>query len=193
MTNSKLNDIQLILLSTAAQREDGSLLPPPTSLGGQSERIAKAIVPLIKRKLAEEIPVTDAARSWRSDKDQLIGLVITQAGRAIIGTQDAGEGVLPTGPSLIDVAHDARGRAGGRSKIAKLLVLLGSEAGATLEEMIAATGWLPHTTRAALTGLRKKGHVLTKAKRGDATCWSIEGHLPESANANEKIVPGDAA
>jgi hypothetical protein len=39
--------------------------------------------------------------------------------------------------------------------------------------MVEATGWLPHTTRAALTGLRKKGHVLEKSKRDDATCYRI--------------------
>ena len=47
--------------------------------------------------------------------------------------------------------------------------------GATLADLIEATGWLPHTTRAALTGLRKKGHVLAKDKRGDATCYRIAG------------------
>ena len=30
---------------------------------------------------------------------------------------------------------------------------------ATLTELTEATGWLPHSTRAVLTGLRKKGHV----------------------------------
>ena len=30
--------------------------------------------------------------------------------------------------------------------------------GATLDDLVEATGWLPHTTRAALTGLRKKGY-----------------------------------
>ena len=29
--------------------------------------------------------------------------------------------------------------------------------GATLDELIEATDWLPHTTRAALTGLRNAG------------------------------------
>jgi hypothetical protein len=42
--------------------------------------------------------------------------------------------------------------------------LLAREEGATLDEMIAATGWLPHTTRAALTNLRKKGIAIDKAK-----------------------------
>src|SRR3954468_20686070 len=32
----------------------------------------------------------------------------------------------------------------------------------TLDEMVEATGWLPHTTRAALTGLRHKAFDITK-------------------------------
>ena len=42
--------------------------------------------------------------------------------------------------------------------------------GATLPELIDATGWLPHTTRAALTGIRKKGHVVERTKRDGVTC-----------------------
>ena len=46
--------------------------------------------------------------------------------------------------------------------------------GATLDEMIAATGWLPHTTRAALTGLKKKGHQLTSEKTDGVRRYRIE-------------------
>ena len=59
------------------------------------------------------------------------------------------------------------------SKISMVLGLLGRDEGATLAEMVEVTGWLPHTTRAALTGLKKKGHTLGKAKRGDVTCYRI--------------------
>jgi hypothetical protein len=59
------------------------------------------------------------------------------------------------------------------SKIDQVLALLRRGEGATLAELVEATGWLPHTTRAALTGLRKKGHVLAKDKRGEATCYRI--------------------
>jgi hypothetical protein len=31
-------------------------------------------------------------------------------------------------------------------------------------DLVAVTGWVPHTTRAALTGLRKKGHAVTSEK-----------------------------
>lgn len=59
------------------------------------------------------------------------------------------------------------------SKIGMVADLLRTKGGATLAELVAATGWLPHTTRAALTGLRKKGHVIAKGKRDDATCYTI--------------------
>jgi len=61
------------------------------------------------------------------------------------------------------------------SKTTAVLALLRRDEGATLEEMIAATGWLPHTTRAVLTGLRKKGHVVERGKRGEVTIWRIAG------------------
>ena len=44
--------------------------------------------------------------------------------------------------------------------------------GATIDEIAALTGWLPHTTRAALTGLRKRGHV-TASDRSDRTRGAV--------------------
>ena len=48
-----------------------------------------------------------------------------------------------------------------RDQLAAMLV---RDEGATLDQMIAATGWLPHTTRAALTGLRKAGYAIDSDK-----------------------------
>ncbi len=61
------------------------------------------------------------------------------------------------------------------SKIEQVNALLGREQGATLTEITELTGWLPHTARAALTGLRKKGRDIVKSKRGEVTCYHIEG------------------
>ena len=60
-----------------------------------------------------------------------------------------------------------------QTKSDAVIALLQRSEGATLAELIEATGWLAHTTRAALTGLRKKGHVIEKSKRDDATCYRI--------------------
>jgi hypothetical protein len=52
------------------------------------------------------------------------------------------------------------------SKLDRLLGMVSTEEGATLEELTGATGWLPHTARAALTGLRKRGYDV-RLVRGD--------------------------
>ena len=50
------------------------------------------------------------------------------------------------------------------TKRAQLIDLLERNERASLDDMIAATGWLPHTTRAALTGLRKSGRIIESEK-----------------------------
>lgn len=60
------------------------------------------------------------------------------------------------------------------TKASQVKVLLQDQKGATLDEVCQATGWLPHTCRAFLTGLRKNGHQVTKEKRADgATVYRI--------------------
>ena len=54
-----------------------------------------------------------------------------------------------------------------QSKAGLVLSLLQRPEGATIDQLVAATGWLPHTTRAALTGLKKKSHVVTSEKLED--------------------------
>ena len=59
------------------------------------------------------------------------------------------------------------------TKSATILSLLQREHGATLANLIEATGWLPHTTRAALTGLRKKGHAIARGSRDGVTFYRV--------------------
>lgn len=59
------------------------------------------------------------------------------------------------------------------SKAEGLLILLRRKEGASLDEMIERTGWQSHTVRAAMTGLRKKGHVIDKRVSGNCTVWFI--------------------
>lgn len=51
-----------------------------------------------------------------------------------------------------------------QTKTDLVLGLLSRSQGASLDQLVAATGWLPHTARAALTGLKKKGHAITSDK-----------------------------
>ena len=75
------------------------------------------------------------------------------------------------------------------NKTAAVIALLEREEGATLDELIAATGWLPHTTRAALTGLRKKGHAIERTKRGEETCYRIVAGAADRASAADTVTP----
>ncbi|MES2288438.1 MAG: DUF3489 domain-containing protein [Pseudomonadota bacterium] len=59
------------------------------------------------------------------------------------------------------------------SKQAQLVALLKRAEGATLDQMVAATTWLPHTTRAALTGLRKRGHQIDSVKADGVRTYRI--------------------
>jgi hypothetical protein len=62
-----------------------------------------------------------------------------------------------------------------------VIKMLCAEKGVTLDTLIGATGWLPHTTRAALTGLRKRGFSIerTREERSD----SIYRIVSETAGA----------
>lgn len=170
MTNNvKLNDLQLILLSTASHRDDGSVLPAADSVAKDEKRIRAAIPQLLKRGLIEEVPIKDHRLAWREEGEQPLGLTITAEGRAII---DTGEETAQIAPKT-KVTNKKLPTAPRTTKSSMVVDLLRRPEGATLAEMIDATGWLPHTTRAALTGLRKKGHVVEKTKRDDATCYRI--------------------
>lgn len=67
------------------------------------------------------------------------------------------------------------------SKAERLLEMLRAGTGASLEEMTDATGWQAHTVRAAMTGLRKKGHVIARHVEGNTTVWRIAAAEPEAA------------
>ena len=72
--------------------------------------------------------------------------------------------------------------------------MLQRDRGATIDELIDATGWLPHTTRAALTGLRKRGFALaidrSEKKRG--LIYRIEKDLAPENNAATRSDVGQA-
>lgn len=163
---TKLTDTQCVLLSTAAKRETLSIYPLPTNLrpGGG---LQKALIALSARGLIEERETTDVATVSRTDGDYRFALYVTPAGLTAIGIEC---GSIPTTDKLTVADAPTAERI---TKASVVLGLLQRDEGATLAELIAATGWLPHTTRAALTGLRKKDHKIERGKRGDTTCYFL--------------------
>lgn len=61
------------------------------------------------------------------------------------------------------------------SKTAKVVALLSRKRGATLKDMVKATDWQEHSVRAALTGLRKKGHSIERSSAGSIHSYRIAG------------------
>lgn len=55
------------------------------------------------------------------------------------------------------------------SKKAMIEVLVRREGGAAIADLMAATGWQEHSIRAALTGLRKTGHTISRDRDADGT------------------------
>lgn len=57
----------------------------------------------------------------------------------------------------------------------QILALLADEAGATIAEIIAVTGWQPHSARAMLSMLRKDGHTINRVRRDTGeSCYRLE-------------------
>jgi len=155
---TELTDMQAILLSNAAQRDNGSLLPFSGPLAEKEAEALKAIEQLIKRKLAYEVEALDAATAYRHEGDLRFAALITEAGKDAIGAGDPiAVQELPASALTPKPAQP-----GGNQ--VKVLQLLQREQGASVPELQEATGWLPHTTRAALTGIRKRGTELIKTK-----------------------------
>ena len=163
----KLSDTQAILLSTASRRDDGSLYPLPTTLADAGARVSNSISAMLRLALIEERETTVVTSVHRIDEHVRYGVFITDAGKAAIGVDDDETG------DVVNTPTPAPAPAERPSKTTAVIALRQRGNGATTAELIAATGWLPHTTRAALTGLRKKGHTIDRSKRGDETCYRI--------------------
>jgi DNA-binding IclR family transcriptional regulator len=61
-------------------------------------------------------------------------------------------------------AAKAPGEIKAGTKQAQLVEMLEREGGASLDEIVAATSWLPHSARAMLTGLKKRGYTIDSDK-----------------------------
>lgn len=84
--------------------------------------------------------------SWSAAEDG------AAAGKALIPAN--ADGAPPTSTSF-SAARSSLPREG--TKLAQVFALLERAEGAAVSELMTATGWLAHATRAALTGARKRG------------------------------------
>ena len=168
----KLTDTHLVLLSAAAQHADGLLVRPEAMMDKVAQALARK---LIRAGLVEVVMLSPDLPSRHEDEENRpIGLRITAAGLAAwgLGAEELSAPEPPAAAIAQQPTSAQSPRAG--TKQARIIALLQREEGASLDDLIAATGWLPHTTRAALTGLRQRGYGLVKSPGEDGrTCYRI--------------------
>ena len=149
---TKLTDTQAIILSAAANRDDHIALPLPDSLrGGAAKKVVSA---MLANSFLKEVDadMRNGEPVWRETGDgHGVTLIATEAGLAAIGIETDSAETKPTE----DPAPKTRTRREG-TKQATLITMLRASDGATIAEIMAATGWQSHTVRGAMSGALKK-------------------------------------
>ena len=164
---TKLTETQTIILTAGAQRPDNIALPLPKGLAGAAAKMA--VTKMIDRGWLQEVDANlrRGEPLWRETGDgHGTTLVVTDAGLLAIGIVPvvATVGAIHENPAEMPVPKVPTPRAG--TKQAKLITMLQAPDGATMEEIVAATGWLAHTARGAMSGAlgKKLGLVVTSEK-----------------------------
>jgi hypothetical protein len=207
---NKMSEARRLMLQAAAARQDRLLQPPANARGAAAKTIACR---LVDAGWVKEIKAPKEAPIWRRDAVGGGGftLKLTAKGlKAIAGSREtpadaaraaatvvgqstpadeiarereplaapkaAASSDRPTGAIVI---HPPRGG----SKLDRVLVTLSSGSGATVGDLMSETGWLEHSTRAALTGLRRRGYELslTRGEREGASVYRIAARGGEAA------------
>ena len=172
---TKLSDTQLVILAAAAQRADHSLLPFPESLTVKGAALNKVVDTLCERKLAEERRTISGAAEWRRDKDgRPLGLFTTNAGLLALGVEDTETkapsqaaasmprqrktaAAPPRGKArTASPASTKRRAAPSQSKQDVVIQMLRRQSGVSVDDIIAKTGWQPHSVRGFFSGLVRK-------------------------------------
>lgn len=199
MSQTSLTDTQLVILSAAAQREDLRIELPDRLHGGAATAV---LTRLLAKSLIERLADADVT-DGREPADEEAGYRISRSGLAALGIDgDAKEDEEqrsvavgaetflsdPSEPEVRATAAQSLASTSPRAgtKLSDVIALLEREGGASIDELTAATGWLAHTTRAALTGLRKRGLLVERAKRdGGTTIYRI-------ITAGDEAISGEA-
>jgi hypothetical protein len=180
--SAQLTDNQRALLESAALREDRCFILPANLKGGAAQKVAAK---LIAEGLAKEIKAKAGAPIWRRDgeSDQSYSLKVSAAGvkAAAISKESGGKpasvlraqeesppGSMDSSEASLQMTEVGKTPPREGSKLASVIALLRRSEGATILALTEATGWLPHTTRAAITGVRKRGYsvVLERSAEG---------------------------
>lgn len=203
MANRKLTDTQLVILSAASAREGGLVLPLPKSLRVNRGTQTIVLRGLLSKELITVRPAQRDEEIWEMHEDGTrTTLVITDAGLAAIGiAPDSGAGseVTPQGKQRKSKAAAGSSpqrpkprRASNRlpsgdalpaepakdSKLGILIAAMRRKKGATIDDLMEATGWQAHSVRGAISGALKKKlglGVLSEPVDGRGRVYRIDG------------------
>lgn len=168
----KLNDTQLIILSTASTRDNRAVLPLPKSLKLSKEETAKLLQGLLRQRLITEWPAVVHEPVWREKNGKAFTLVISDRGLETIGvSQEEMETVEEPEKKKQEKPAPAKSAPAkqGKKKPDIILAMLSRAKGATIEQLQEATGWQPHSVRAVISILRKKGTPIVRSQGKDGT------------------------
>ena len=165
---TKLTETQTTLLTAGSQRPDNIAMPLPKVLAGAAAKMA--VTKMIERGWLQEVDANmrRCEPLWRETGDgHGTTLVVTDAGLRAIGIEPVvvkTVAAIHENPAETPVTKLPTPRAG--TKQAMLIILLRTPEGATIEAIIAATGWLPYTASCVMSGAlgKKLGLVVTSAK-----------------------------
>jgi hypothetical protein len=201
MPNLKLTDAQRVVLAAAGARDSGLILPLPKSLASNKMAASKVLQSLLTKRLIAERPAQRGEETWKGEADDRTTLAITHAGLAAVGIDEASEpkttpkatkrlrvpasGKQPArGTKKSPHAMSRKGAAdqGARtpkpsSKLGLLIAALRGRKGASIDELMKATGWQAHSVRGAISGALKKklGFAVTStAIEGRGRIYQIE-------------------
>ena len=157
--NFKLTTTQRNMLSVAAQREDRCIGSSSDLRGTAARTFATK---LIDAGFAREVRAKDGMPVWRHNKDtgHNYSLKLTASGIKIALNE-----VYIIQPSTSVRFNSISSPPREHSKLSQVMLMLSQECGITIDEISKAMGWLPHTTRATLTGLRKRGIQIIRLTR----------------------------
>ena len=176
----KLTDTQSLILSAASQRADNLAMPLPKGLHGAAAK--KVVTIMIERGWLEEVDanVRKGEPLWRETGDgHGTTLVVTGAGLLAIGVEPVVVKTMATIQTLTDTAAAPKlpiPRAG--TKQAQIIALLQRPQGASVAEIVGATGWQAHSVRGMISGALKKnlGLPITSEKvDGRGTVHRLHG------------------
>ncbi|MCS5603722.1 MAG: DUF3489 domain-containing protein [Paracoccus sp.] len=159
---TKLTDTQTLILTRASARPGNLALPLPKGLHGAAAKMA--IGRMIKLGWIEEVEANLRRKEplWRETGDgHGTTLIATEAGLEAVGIDPVVSRAVASsrkakaepGPQT-EGAQPIPGRAG--TKQAEIIALLQRSEGASIAEIVAATGWLAHSVRGMISGALKK-------------------------------------